>query len=86
MLAAVPLPGGQTLLASAGYDRAVRLWDPVNGRLAARIARRGPVSTLVGWNDSLLAIGSADGLTVIALASLPRPPGDHQTDITERHR
>jgi WD40 repeat protein len=33
-LAAVPLPGGQVLLASAGEDAALRLWNPVTGRLA----------------------------------------------------
>jgi hypothetical protein len=86
-LAAVPLPSGQTLLASGGDDLTVRLCDPVNGRLVARIAHLAPVLTLLGWNGSLLAIGSADGLTVIDLASLPRPSRDsQQTDITEQHR
>ena len=36
-LAAVPLPGGRTLLASGGADGTVRLWDIVNSRVVARI-------------------------------------------------
>jgi WD40 repeat protein len=71
-LAVVPLPGGPTLLAAGHGDGTVRVWDPVNGRFIARIACRAAVLTLLGWSDSLIAIGSADGLTVIALASLLR--------------
>jgi WD40 repeat protein len=75
-LAAVPLPGGRTLLASGSFDGTVRLWDPVNGRLVARISRRAPLITLLGWDGSLLAIGSDDGLTVISVARLPSVLGD----------
>ena len=69
-LTAVPVPGGRTLLASGGADGTVRLWDPVNSRFIARIVRHAAVLTLLGLSGSLIAIGSADGLTVIALTRL----------------
>jgi WD40 repeat protein len=75
-LAAVWLPDGQTLLVSGGDDRTIRLWDLVDIGCVGRIARRARVDALLGWTNSLLAIGSEDGLTIIALASLPRSLGE----------
>jgi WD40 repeat protein len=83
-LAAVPpQPGSRTLLAS-GRGRTVRLWDLASSRLVGRIARCAAVTTLRGWGGSLLAIGSADGLTVIALAKLPCSLGDDHEMSTSR--
>ncbi|MGH4026619.1 MAG: WD40 repeat domain-containing protein, partial [Pseudonocardiaceae bacterium] len=59
-VAAVSLPDGSTLLASAGGDRTVRLWDPLTG-----VAR----GELVGHSGSVWAVAAVslpDGSTLLA--------------------
>jgi len=62
-LAVVPLPDGHTLLASAGQDATVRLWD---------LATRQPVGNpLTGHTDSVVALAAIplpDGRTLLASA------------------
>lgn len=63
--AAVPLPSGQALLATAGED-GVRLWDPVTGRQLGTplLGHSGPVlavTALPSDGQTLLASGGEDG-------------------------
>jgi WD40 repeat protein len=54
-VAAVPLPGGQTLLASASSDRTVRLWHPVTRTPVAVIRLAGPAHSLTATNSQTVA-------------------------------
>ena len=66
-LAAVPLPGGQALLASGGEDGTVRLWDPATGQAAGPPLKghAGRVWALAAvplpGGRALLASGGEDG-------------------------
>lgn len=61
-LAAVPLPDGGSLLASAGHDDMIRLWDPTSG------APRGEFEGDSDFVHSLAAVPLADGATLLASA------------------
>jgi hypothetical protein len=65
-VAAVPLADGTTLLASAGADRTVRLWDPLSG------AARGELSGHTGSVWAVAAVPLADGTTLLASAGADR--------------
>jgi WD40 repeat protein len=58
------MPEDRTLLASAGRDRTVRLWDPVTGTLYAELAgHTGPVRALAAVSTpegTLLATADND--------------------------
>lgn len=62
-VAAVPLPDGRTLLASASDDRTVHVWDPATGAPGAgrRLRHRGKVNAVV-------AVPLGDGRTLLATA------------------
>jgi WD40 repeat protein len=76
-VAAVPLPGGRTLLATAGHDRTVRLWDPQRGTPVVELLR-----SATGFVDAILAVPLPDGRTLLATtigpdgADLGRRDGD----------
>jgi WD40 repeat protein len=65
-LAVVVLPDGRQLLASAGDDRSVRLWDPATGQ---------PVAELVGHTSTVKALTVVvlpDGWRLLASAGSDR--------------
>ena len=50
-----------TLLATAGRDKTVRLWDPATGELARPPLEQGSVAVDVAFSPTQLAVGTADG-------------------------
>jgi WD40 repeat protein len=63
---AVPVADGRTLLASASYDRTVRLWDPTTG--TAEHTLKGHTSAV----NAVCAVPAADGRTLLASAGADR--------------
>ena len=61
-LAAVPMPDGSALLASAGEDATVRLWNPVTGNAY------GELTGHIGSLEALAAVPMPDGSTLLASA------------------
>jgi WD40 repeat protein len=55
---------GRPLLASASWDRTVRLWDPTTGTPVLKLLRRTPPDA-VATQKRQLAIGDGEGVTVI---------------------
>ncbi|GIE30966.1 hypothetical protein Ait01nite_040110 [Actinoplanes italicus] len=54
--------GGRPLLASAGDDQTLRVWDPQTGVELGRLTGHiGPVNALIGLHTKLLASAGADG-------------------------
>ena len=63
-VAAVPMPDGRVLLASASDDMTVRLWDPVTGT-----AIGAPLTGHTSWVPSVAAVPMPDGQVLLASAS-----------------
>ncbi|MFE4334316.1 hypothetical protein ACFRQM_34365 [Streptomyces sp. NPDC056831] len=69
-LVAVPLADGRTLLASAGADRMVRLWDPTTGRQVGEAYAAHPNEV-----HALAAVQLEDGRTLLATIGNGRAKG-----------
>jgi WD40 repeat protein len=73
---AVPLPGKQTVVASAGKDDAVRLWDPATGKAVGE-----PLEHHLAWVKALARFEDREGRDLLASG------GDDETiliwDISE---
>jgi WD40 repeat protein len=63
-VAAVPMPDGHTLLASASTDHTVRIWDPDTGQPLGQ-----PLSGHTGRVQAVAAVPMPDGHTLLASAS-----------------
>jgi WD40 repeat protein len=70
-LAVLPGPDERTLLASAGDDGTVLLWDAVTGHVARCLHTSISISALA-WAGSLLVIGSDEGMFAVAVDIAPR--------------
>jgi WD40 repeat protein len=64
---AVPGPGGRTLLATAGDDATVRLWDPATGTPITVLQIGIRVNALCASPDGSLAIATSDGVAVLVV-------------------
>jgi WD40 repeat protein len=63
-VAALPMPDGHTLLASASTDHTVRIWDPDTGQPVGQ-----PLSGHTGRVQAVAALPMPDGYTLLASAS-----------------
>lgn len=59
--------GDRDLLASAGNDRTVRLWDPATGQALRVIPVHHEALGLASFGDSRLVIGLSAGLLVVSI-------------------
>ncbi|MGV9635486.1 nSTAND1 domain-containing NTPase [Nocardia rhamnosiphila] len=66
-LTTVAMPDGHTLLASGGFDRTVRLWDPVTGQPHGQ-----PMDGPEGRVLALTTVAMPDGRTLLAAAHSDR--------------
>jgi len=82
-LAVLPMPGGRTLLAAAGYHGIVRLWDPAAGQLVSTpTGHAGSVGALTAaplpdGRVLLVAAGADQAITVWAPMTDQIVPGQH---------
>jgi WD40 repeat protein len=67
-------PDGRELLVSGSDDQTVRLWDIAKGSIVAVLRRRSSVYS-VAAKGAILAIGDAEGVSVIELIKLPGSTG-----------
>jgi WD40 repeat protein len=58
--------GSTTFLATAGYDRTVRIWDPAKAVCILIVPTRDPALS-VAYAEGLLFVGTASGLLAIRL-------------------
>jgi WD40 repeat protein len=80
--------GGRTLLASAGDDRRVRLWDSQTGTRAATLPAHYAALAVTGVAGSL-AIGLDAGVLVISLdrfSHASTPGREHQRSLSHIRR
>lgn len=61
--------GGQSVLASGGDGRTVRVWNPGTGSVPATVATQYP-ALATAWVADSLAIGLTTGILVITLGHL----------------
>jgi len=64
---AVPGPGGRTLLATAGWDEKLRLWDPTTGTPIGVLQVGIVTNALCASSDGSLAIGTSEGVAVLVV-------------------
>jgi len=75
---AVPGPAGRTLLATAGWDATVQLWDPSAGEELIRLVTGATLTTICAHTSdpdtsNLLAFGGTAGVAVLDLIVPPAP-------------
>jgi hypothetical protein len=66
-VAAVPLPDGQTLLASGSRDHTIRLWDPTTNEQVDQTEMPGMVHALSALSNVHLAVGYGNQVAVMRL-------------------
>ncbi|SES41452.1 hypothetical protein, partial [Lentzea albida] len=66
-VAAVPLPDGRTLLATASHDATVRLWDPATQAQLKELDVGTPVYAIATWRQDMITVAMSDGVAVLSV-------------------